>query len=185
MVIIGASLGARDYSFRTNSIRVVNTNRKVLYYSRVLFIFLCSLALLLVHLFLGLVYDFLAKDLEEFSIKFALKILCILILVFLWGIISYTIAFLTCSYVISVSAVLGYFLADGIFARIIPESILKIFPIWNQKTVLHYYFPVPEGMVAVIQKTYGEFSISLLILLTYLVFLLVLSYILNLKREYR
>lgn len=183
-IIIGAILGAKDFDWQTYSVRLTNTQRIVLYASRIATLLLCAIALMILHLLIGFLFDMLAGTAEIISVVFIYKILCVTLIVFLWSCASYALAFSTKSYTIASSMGIGYLLAESFFGRFFPEELLHILPVWNQKSLLKYFFPANEGAVAIIQQTFGNYKTSLMVILGYLILLLCFLLILTKRKQY-
>jgi hypothetical protein len=181
IIIIGALLGSCDYDWDTFSIRLINTNRVQLCISRIISLLSVVIAMIFINVIMGLFFDNLSNTIEIFSVRLLLKYLGVLLIVFFWGIFSLTLSFVTKSFTISSTFVIGYIFMESFMARFLPESILKVLPVWNQKSFLKHFFDKNEGAVTIIQQQFGNYTTSLLLIMCYLL-LLIFVYVIGCKR---
>lgn len=184
LVIVGSFLGAMDYDWKTYSIRLINSKRITLCFSRLLLILISSFIFIIAHVILGSIFDSIGKTIEVPSWNILLKYMSVLLVAFFWGCLSFFISLLTRSFALASSIGISYLLLESYFNRFFPETLIKILPVWNQKSLLKPFFMEAEGAVALIQLQFGEQQLSLTIFVLYNVLAVVLSFIFFLKMEH-
>lgn len=179
LVIAGAYIGASDFEWQTYCLRNVNSNRFILWLSRMLLVLVASILFVSANIFIGIFFDVVGGSLEVVSINFFFKYFCVVIIVFFWGSFSYLLGSISRSFAISSSFVIGYILLESVFIRFIPDNLSRFLPIWNQKSLLLHFFSVREGAVAIVQQVSGNYLVSMFVIVFYIVIIGVFSLLIN------
>lgn len=183
-IIAGAFLGAKDFDWLTYSVRVVGSRRAVLFVSRTIMILAISITIVIANYILGFIFDSLGKTVAALSLEEFFKFWSVTLIVFFWGELSFLVAFLSKNFSLASSLGVGYILLESFLGRFIPTFLLQALPIWNQKSLLKYFFPENEGAVAVIQQSYGDWTISLIVMLLFTIIVTAASFISAAKKSY-
>ena len=184
IIIIGSFLGVIDYSCQSFCLRVVNSNRVVLSISRILTIVIMSTALFLVHFVIGTFFDSFSGTVESISLNVCLKAYAVVLIVVFWGNVSYLFSFASRSFSVTSSVIIGYLLIESIVDQFLPQAVLCLLPVWNQKNLLKNYCPLNEGAVAIIQQNFGDYRISFYLMSFYTVISIGCIIILGKRRQY-
>ena len=184
IVILGAFLGAKDLEWQTYSVRLVNAKRMILSVSRCVLILIVSISSVVLNLVIGLIFDILGNCTEPISFRMLSKYLSVVLVVWFWGLLSYILAFLTKSFAVSSSVIIGYLFLESFIIRFLPDAVCGALPLWNQKSLLHYFFPVNEGAVAIVQQEFSNPLTALCVIAVYTAVTLMIVSIFARKKGY-
>lgn len=185
IIIIGSFLGTVDNDNQTFCVRLVNSNRLVVGFARIMVIAITAVALFVSHLAIGIFFDLFSNTVEWPSLNDITKSFSVFIVVFMWGCISYLLGFITGSLTISSSVCIGYFLMESFVDRFLPAGILKILPVWNQKSFLKEFFPENEGAIAIVLNNVGDYKETAVVVFLYIAISLIAVYALERKKQYK
>lgn len=183
VIILGALLGSIDWNCKTFCVRIINTSRMLMSVSRIILLLLFSIALVCFHLLIGAIMDLLHGS-TYFSLNELKKMCCIVLILMFWSVSSYLISLITKSFSITASIGIGYILIESYVDRFLPSNVLKMLPIWNQKNILKSIFPVQEGAVAIVQAKFGNPSLSLLIIILFILIVIGMVFTIENKKQY-
>jgi hypothetical protein len=184
IIITGAFLGAKDFSWQTFTFRMINARRHVVWLSRVLLILAVAVGAVFVSLVVGLVFDFLG-GVPDISLNNVFRDLGVVFILFFWGMVAFCMGFLTKSFATGSLFGIAFILGEPIMDRFLPEGVLNVLPFWNQKNLLKLFFPEEnQGAVAIVSKTFGDPMTSWLVMALYMMIVVCLSLWVHQRRNY-
>lgn len=174
IIIIGAMLGAKDFEWKTFNIRFVDTSRTKIAFCRIFVILICSIVFVVTSILIGSIFDMLANTLETLSLFQVTKYAVVVLVLFFWGLLAYLISFVSTKFSVGTTLCVGYLFMESFLEKYIPNEIIKIFPVWNHKNLLKYYFDENEGAVAIVLNHQGDSVLSFVMILIFLFLILFL-----------
>lgn len=181
-IVIGSKMLWDDICTGMLQVKTSMYGRNLVLLSKIVSSIFFQFAFSLIPCIIALIYDWHYRNKGE--VIFIIKIFIIIQFFYnIWCFISMAITYLCKSSFFATGILVCIYYLEAYFAQYIPVNIIKWFPMWNQKSILHHFFSKPEGMIAIIQKEYNAEQDAYIIILG-LFFILFFSFILQfLKRD--
>lgn len=153
-IILGSKILWDDIRTGMLQLKISMYGRNLVFLSKIVSSIFFQFAFSFVPCILALIYDCHYRNKGE--VLTIIKIFLMIQFFYnIWCFLSMAITYLCKSSFIATGILICIFYLEAFFAQYIPINIIKWFPMWNQKSILHQYFPNPEGMIAIIQKEYN------------------------------
>lgn len=154
VMVLAASLAARDTDWGTWGVRLTRDSRSGLRMSRLSLLLAVSVAFVLVNVTLGWGADVASGLVQGPSVAALAQVGATVGVVVLWAFVAFAVASATRSFAVGSAGLIAAVLVEMWAESRLPEWLLAVLPQWNAGVVLMHAFPLSEigvGPVAVHQ----------------------------------